>query len=77
MRQSRAIGTAGGLKWLRAVFIALHDTRIAANSPVPLGTMRFYAEDLPTLSDVTELDSVDSLTIFQVGRNTRCVGGSE
>jgi len=64
-------------KMVQGSIVALHDTRIAANSPVPLGTMRFYAEDLPTLSDVTELDSVDSLTIFQVGRNTRCVGGSE
>ena len=49
--------------------IALHDSKIAPNSPMPLGTMQFYAEYVPTLSDVNELDSVDSLTIFQVARN--------
>jgi len=49
--------------------VALHDSKIAPNSPMPLGTMQFYAEYVPTLSDVTELDSVDSLTILQVGRN--------
>jgi predicted O-methyltransferase YrrM len=52
--------------------IALHDSRIAANSPIPLGTMRFYAEDIPTFSEMIELDSVDSLAILQVGRTAHC-----
>jgi len=55
-------------KMVEGGIIALHDSKIAPNSPVPVGTMRFYAEDIPTFSQVTELDSVDSLTILQVGR---------
>ena len=52
--------------------VALHDTKIAPNSPIPLGTMRFYAENIPTFSEVVELDSVDSLTILKVCRTAGC-----
>jgi predicted O-methyltransferase YrrM len=61
-------------KMAQGGIIALHDSRIAANSPIPLGTMRFYAEDIPTFSEVIELDSVDSLAILQVGRIAHCLG---
>jgi predicted O-methyltransferase YrrM len=52
--------------------VALHDTKIAPNSPIPLGTMRFYAENIPTFSEVVELDSVDSLTILKVCGTADC-----
>ena len=54
--------TEGGL-------IALHDCRTSANSPHPLGSMRFYSEDIPLYHEVAELDSVDSLVILQVRRS--------
>jgi predicted O-methyltransferase YrrM len=47
-------------------FIALHDCKLAPNSPIPLGSMQFYAEDIPKLNYVSERDSVDSLVIFEI-----------
>jgi predicted O-methyltransferase YrrM len=48
--------------------VALHDCKIAANSPVALGSMRFYAQDLRACPHVRELASADSLVILQVRR---------
>jgi predicted O-methyltransferase YrrM len=49
--------------------IALHDSRLSANSPVPLGSMKFYSEDIPRFVDVRALDFVDSLTILKIERD--------
>jgi hypothetical protein len=46
-------------------YIALHDSKLAKNSPQMLGSMRFYAEDLAHMESVVECDSVDSLVIMQ------------
>jgi hypothetical protein len=51
--------------------IALHDSRIAPNSPVAIGSMKFYSEDIPRYSGVTELDFVDSLSILKVEKRGR------
>ena len=48
--------------------IALHDSRVASNSRVALGSMKFYSEDVPRFAGVTELDFVDSLSILRVRR---------
>jgi len=53
--------------------IALHDSRIAANSPVAVGSMKFYSEDIPRFAGVIELDFVDSLSILRVERVARCL----
>jgi Methyltransferase domain len=53
--------------------IALHDSRIAPNSPVAVGSMEFYSEDIPRFAGVIELDFVDSLSILRVGRVARCL----
>jgi len=47
-------------------FIALHDCKIAANSPVYIGSMKFYDTDVPKCAFVTEVASVDSLVVLQV-----------
>ena len=49
--------------------VALHDCKLATNSPTPIGTMRFYSQDLKHRNDVRELASVDSLVVLQVHRN--------
>jgi hypothetical protein len=59
-------------KMVEGGIIALHDSKIASNSPTAVGTMRFYAEDIPDFSEVIELDSVDSLSILQVSMSVRC-----
>jgi predicted O-methyltransferase YrrM len=46
-------------------YIALHDSKPAVNSPELLGSMRFYAEDVPKVAGVRECDGVDSLVILQ------------
>jgi predicted O-methyltransferase YrrM len=46
-------------------YIALHDSKLAANSPHKIGSMRFYTEDLAYMEGVVECDSVDSLVIVQ------------
>jgi predicted O-methyltransferase YrrM len=46
-------------------YIALHDSKLAPNSPQPLGSMRFYSEDLVRMERVVECGSVDSLVIVQ------------
>jgi predicted O-methyltransferase YrrM len=46
--------------------IALHDTRISENSPSYLGSMKFYDLDIPKISGVEQVASVDSLTVFRV-----------
>jgi predicted O-methyltransferase YrrM len=46
-------------------YVALHDSKPAANSPQMLGSMRFYLEDVPQIHGVVECDSVDSLVIVQ------------
>jgi len=46
-------------------YIALHDSKLAENSPQMLGSMRFYSEDLANMEGVVECDSVDSLVIVQ------------
>ncbi len=46
--------------------IALHDCLIADNSPNYLGSMKFYEEDIPKMSGIQEMESVDSLAVFKV-----------
>lgn len=46
--------------------IALHDCRIAANSPEYLGSMKFYDNDLRRMDGIEEIDGVDTLAIFRV-----------
>jgi predicted O-methyltransferase YrrM len=46
--------------------IALHDTRISENSPSYVGSMKFYDQDIPKIAGITQVDSVDSLTVFRV-----------
>jgi predicted O-methyltransferase YrrM len=48
--------------------IALHDCKQASNSPNYLGTMRFYEYDIPNIRGVKELDSIDTLVIFEVSK---------
>ncbi len=45
--------------------IALHDCRVSANSPVELGSMKFYRERLAELNTIIEVDGVDSLVVFK------------
>ncbi len=47
-------------------FIALHDSRVAPNSPDYLGSMKFYDEDLQTVDTVKEVAAVGSLAVLQV-----------
>jgi predicted O-methyltransferase YrrM len=49
-------------------FIALHDSRIAPNSPEYLGSMKFYDEDLPRVTEVKEVGTVGSLAVLSVSR---------
>lgn len=46
--------------------VALHDTRPAPNSPVQLGSMKFYEEYIPTVAQVEEEDQVGSLSVLRV-----------
>jgi len=46
--------------------IALHDCRVAENSPDYLGSMKFYDCDIPKMTSIEEVDSVDSLAVFRV-----------
>ena len=46
--------------------IALHDSRIAPNSPSYLGSMKFYDRDIPQMSSIEQVDSVDSLAVLRV-----------
>lgn len=48
--------------------IALHDCRQAPNSPVYLGSMKFYESDLPSVVGVEEIAAVDSLVVLRVGK---------
>lgn len=50
----------------RGGYIALHDSRVAENSPGYLGSMQFYDEDLPKVDSVRQVDAVDSLAVVQV-----------
>lgn len=47
-------------------FIALHDSRIAPNSPDYLGSMQFYESDVAAMKNVKEVAAVDSLAVLQV-----------
>lgn len=46
-------------------YIALHDSKLAVNSPQLLGSMRFYSEHVARMRGIVECDSVDSLVIVQ------------
>ena len=46
-------------------YIALRDSKLAANSPLKLGSMRFYCEHVAHMPGVVECDAVDSLVIVQ------------
>jgi predicted O-methyltransferase YrrM len=46
--------------------IALHDCKLAKNSPEYVGSMRFYDTDVPKYPYVKEVASVDSLVVLQV-----------
>jgi hypothetical protein len=49
-------------------YIALHDSKPAANSPQMLGSMRFCLDDIPRIDGVVECDSADSLMIVKLIR---------
>jgi predicted O-methyltransferase YrrM len=53
-------------KLRRKGIVALHDCKAESNSPVPLGSTRFYEVDIPKFANIKELESVDSLVILQV-----------
>jgi hypothetical protein len=46
--------------------IALHDCRIAPNSPDYMGSHRFYENDVPKFTHVKEVAAIDALVIFRV-----------
>jgi hypothetical protein len=46
-------------------YVALHDSKLAPNSPQLLGSMRFYSEEIRRMKGVVECDSIDSLAIVQ------------
>jgi predicted O-methyltransferase YrrM len=46
--------------------IALHECRVAENSPDYLGSMKFYDCDIPNMTSIEQVDSVDSLAVFKV-----------
>ena len=46
-------------------YIALHDCRVATNSPLELGSMQFYRERLLKLEGLEEIESVDCLAVFR------------
>lgn len=52
-------------------FIALHDCRIAENSPAHLGTMKFYEQDIPGMDGIEEVEKIDSLVVFKAQANGR------
>lgn len=53
-------------KMVNGGVIALHDCKIAKNSTKYLGSMQFYDNDIPKITTVKEIDSVDSLVLFRV-----------
>ena len=55
------VKTGGGV-------IALHDTRRAENSPDYFGSMKFYENDLKTMTGIREVDGIDSLAVFKHDR---------
>lgn len=62
-------------------YIALHDSKLAVNSPQALGSMRFYSEDVVRMDHIVHCESVDSLVILQKraadqagSRISRCTG---
>jgi hypothetical protein len=56
--------------------IALHDSRIATNSPVAVGSVKFYS-DIPRFAGLMELDFVDSLSILRVRRTAPWVNDAQ
>jgi predicted O-methyltransferase YrrM len=46
--------------------VALHDCKVAENSPEYLGSMKFYDTDIPNIEGIRQVDSVDSLAVFRV-----------
>jgi predicted O-methyltransferase YrrM len=48
--------------------VALHDCKIAINSPDYLGSMKFYDEDIPFIKGIEQVATIDSLVIFRVKR---------
>lgn len=46
--------------------IALHDSRLAENSPTHLGSMQFYEQDVSQMKRVEEIGAVDSLAVLRV-----------
>ena len=48
--------------------LALHDCKVTAASPARLGSTDFYEQVVPTISELREIDGVDSLVIFRVDR---------
>lgn len=45
--------------------IALHDSRIAPNSPTYIGSMKFFEEYVLQSKEVEEIDGVDSLVVLR------------
>jgi Methyltransferase domain len=50
----------------RRGYVALHDSKIAINSPSNVGSMQFYDNDLCAMRDIAEVGAVDSLVVFRV-----------
>jgi predicted O-methyltransferase YrrM len=46
--------------------IALHDCKVAPNSPHYLGSMKFYDTDIPKVEAIEQVAAVDSLALFRV-----------
>jgi predicted O-methyltransferase YrrM len=45
--------------------VAMHDSRIAPNSPVPLGSMEFFEREVATNPDYELIDGVDALVVLR------------
>lgn len=46
--------------------VALHDCKLSVNSPVDLGSMKFYDNKIRRMANVQEIHSVDSLVVLRV-----------
>jgi predicted O-methyltransferase YrrM len=58
--------------------IALHDCRVAQNSPDYLGSMKFYDSDIPEMAGLVEqVDAIDSLAVFKVKSRSDSSGNSD
>ena len=45
--------------------VAMHDSRIAPNSPVPLGSMEFFVREVATNPDYALIDGAEALVVLR------------